>query len=190
MAHMGFTYLGLLFLIAIMGISMAGASCLWSVSSQREKERELLFVGDQFRQAIGLYYERTPGVVKRYPQSLEVLLKDSRYVTTQRYLRRIYSDPMTGRAEWGVIEAPGGGIMGVYSLSKAASIKKGNFREVDRIFEGKEKYDDWKFVYIPQSQVAAINTVEGKRSDLDSFSMRSDALALPANGINGNNPLR
>lgn len=145
----GFTYLGLLFFIAIMSITLAMAATLWSFAQQREKERELLFVGHQFRRAIGLYYERTPGTVKRYPASLEDLLQDNRYVNTQHYLRRIYTDPMTQRQDWGMVPAPDGGIMGVYSKSGDHSIKTGNFLEQDRLLEGASKYSEWKFVYAP-----------------------------------------
>jgi len=145
----GFTYLGLLFFIAIMSVTLAMAATLWSFAQQREKERELLYVGNQFRRAIGLYYERTPGTVKRYPGSLEDLLLDNRYVTIQRYLRDIYRDPITGKREWGLVPAPTGGIMGVYSKSEADVIKTGNFQYVDRLLEGKKKYVEWKFVYLP-----------------------------------------
>lgn len=145
----GFTYVGLLFLVAIMGIVMATAATLWSFVQQREKERELLFVGNQFRRAIGLYYERTPGTVKKYPQSLEDLLLDKRFIIPQRYLRQIYRDPMTGSKDWGLVMAPEGGIMGIYSPSQAATIKRGSFRYVDRLLEGQGTYAEWKFVYQP-----------------------------------------
>ena len=63
----GFTYLALLIAVALIGIGLVAASEVWSQSRQREKEQELLFIGEQFRQAIGMYYERTPGAVRRYP---------------------------------------------------------------------------------------------------------------------------
>lgn len=145
----GFTYLGLLFLITIIGITLAMASTLWSFAQQREKERELIFIGHQFRHAIGLYYERTPGANKQYPNRLQDLLLDSRYVTNQRYLRRVYSDPMTGNQDWGLVPAPGGGIMGVYSKSEAVPIKTGNFKVADSALESTKKYTEWQFVYTP-----------------------------------------
>jgi len=147
----GFTYLGLLFFIAIMGITLALASTLWSFAQQREKERELLFIGHQFRRAIGLYYERTPGTVKKYPNRLEDLLLDNRYVTLQRYLRQIYRDPITGSREWGLVPAPDGGVMGVYSKSEERTIKIGNFQFGDRLLGGQRKYSEWQFVYLPQT---------------------------------------
>src|SRR5262245_62344795 len=106
----GFTYLSLLIIVAITAGALAAAGAIHSQASQREKERELLFVGEQFRQAIALYYWRTPGGAHQYPQSLEALLEDKRWPVTQRYLRRIYRDPLTGTTDWGVVEAPGGGV--------------------------------------------------------------------------------
>lgn len=150
----GFTYLAALFLIAIMGAVIAATGMVWHTAQQREKERELLFAGDQFRRAIGLYYERSPGTIKKYPNSLNDLLKDERYLSTQHYLRRIYLDPMTRKAEWGTVPAPGDGIMGVHSLSQDEPIKTGNFRYRDRDFEGKTKYSEWKFVYEPKAPQA------------------------------------
>lgn len=145
----GFTYLGVLFTISIMGITLAMASALWSFAQQREKERELLFIGHQFRLAIGLYYERTPGAEKKYPHRLQDLLLDNRYVTSQRYLRQIYRDPITGNQDWGLVPAPSGGIMGVYSKSETTPIKTENFKIEDSTLEGSKKYTEWQFVYIP-----------------------------------------
>ncbi len=146
----GFTYLGLLAFVAIMGVGLLAAGEVWHTAQQREKERELLFIGDQFRRAIGLYYEHPMGGGSRYPATLEDLLKDPRYPSTQRYLRKIYRDPFNGGTEWGVIRKPDGGIYGVYSLSEAEPLKKYNFRLADKDFEGKAKYADWIFAYVPK----------------------------------------
>jgi hypothetical protein len=117
--------------------------------SQRDKERELLFVGNEFRKAIGLYYERTPGGAKQYPKKLEDLLLDKRQTSVARYLRRLYVDPLTGKKEWGLVKGAGETIMGVYSLSAEVPIKTGNFDETDKDFEGKGSYAEWAFVYLP-----------------------------------------
>jgi hypothetical protein len=132
----GVTYLAVLFFIAASGAMLAATGMIWSHERQRQKEEELLWVGDQFKQAIGLYYERSPGRVKRYPEKLEDLLDDKRYLTTQRHLRQVYRDPMTGKPEWGLIAAPGGGVMGVHSLSDLSPIRSGAMR-----------YSDWRFIH-------------------------------------------
>ena len=153
-AEQGFTYLGVLFAIALMGTLFAITGESWHTASQREKERELLFVGDEFRDAIALYYTRTPGNAKRFPRSIEELLKDPRYLTTQRYLRKIYIDPMTKSTEWGLVKAPDGGIAGVFSLSEQAPMKIDGFHAENAGFEGAQKYSDWKFVYRPRAATA------------------------------------
>ena len=145
----GFTYIGLLIFVAVLGVGLAATGLLWETAQRREKERELLFVGEQFRRAIGAYYEGTPGGLKQYPRDLEVLLQDKRYPGIQRYLRRIYADPMTGKQEWGLVDIPGQGIMGVYSKSEQAPIKAANFAAQQRGFDTAKKYSDWKFVYTP-----------------------------------------
>ena len=145
----GFTYLAVLFLVALMGIVLAAAGSTWSVARQRDKESELLFIGNQFRDAIGSYYEKTPGTVKRYPNSFNDLLKDNRQLATVRHLRRIYADPMTAKTEWGMVRAPDGGIMGIYSLSAEPTIKRNHFRQRDAAFEKAESYAGWRFVYEP-----------------------------------------
>lgn len=150
----GFTFLGLLFFIAVLGIGMATTGVVWYQDAQRDKECELLFIGDQFRKAIGNYYERTPGTVKAYPKNLEDLLQDKRYVTTQRYLRRIYPDPMTGDSEWGMVRGPDGTIIGIYSQSQTRPIKTARFKAEDAPFQQAQQYTDWKFVYVPRQAQA------------------------------------
>lgn len=145
----GFTYIGLMVLVAIMGVVLAATGAVWHTAQKREKERELLFVGDQFRRALNLYYLHTPGNARRYPLSLEDLLKDPRYPGIKRYLRRIYADPVTGSTEWGLVKGPAGEIFGVYSQSKDEPLKKANFSRVDRNFEGRTRYSDW--VFMPES---------------------------------------
>ena len=144
----GFTYLGLLIIIAVMGAGLAAFGELFSHAAQREKERELIFIGNQFRGAIASYYNKSPGA-KVYPKKLEDLLEDRRFPMPQHHLRRVYSDPMTGKAEWGLDEAPGGGFMGVHSLSEETPIKSGNFSLKDQAFEGAEHYTKWIFAYSP-----------------------------------------
>ncbi len=95
MHQRGFTYLVLLFMVAIMGAVLAATAMVWHTLAQRDKEQELLYAGDAFRRAIGLYYERTPGAAKQYPKKLDDLLEDKRQVSLARYLRKIYVDPLT-----------------------------------------------------------------------------------------------
>lgn len=149
----GLTYLTVLFVIAVAGIMLANTGIDWGQAGRREKELDLLFVGNEFRQAIMKYYERTPGAIKRYPASLEDLLSDSRYNPPQHYLRKLYRDPITNQPQWGMITAPGGGILGVQSLSNAKPIKTTGFDEINISFEGALSYTDWKFTYIPQTVI-------------------------------------
>jgi type II secretory pathway pseudopilin PulG len=140
----GFTYIGVLLLVALMGLSLSVVGEVWQTKQKRDKEDELLYAGDQIRRAIGLYNAYTPGGAERFPRRLEDLLKDPRYPGVRRYLRKIYRDPMTGRAQWGLVMA-GDYIAGVYSLSEDEPLKKSEFRLVDRSFDGATKYRDWVF---------------------------------------------
>ncbi len=143
--------MGLLMIIAIMNIGLLVVSEVWNISRQREKEQELLFVGHQFRQAIKMYCTGGPrgSQIQIYPMALEDMLKDPRYPSTRRYLRKIFTDPITGSNEWGLLKNPNGSIYGVYSLSENTTMKRDNFDLQDASFAGKNNYSDWKFVYVP-----------------------------------------
>src|SRR5689334_4082833 len=142
------------------GLALVGE--VWETAAKREKEADLLFVGDQYRRAITGFYEGTPGGVKRYPRTLEELLKDPRAPGTQRYLRQLYPDPLGGK-EWGIAKAPDGGVAGVYSQSEAKPLKTGNFKLRDAGFDNAQRYMDWKFVYSPAAaaQTTPQNTTPG-----------------------------
>lgn len=99
----GFVYLWALFTVVLAGIVMAGTGQMWQTKSQREKEAELMFIGEEFRKAIMSYHNSG---TKQYPDSLEDLLKDDRSPNIKRHLRKIYVDPLTNTAEWGIIEEP------------------------------------------------------------------------------------
>lgn len=144
----GFTYVGLLVAVALAGVALAAAGTLWSTTARRDKEAELLFVGDQFRRAIGSYYDGTPGA-KRYPLKLEELLEDKRLAVTRRHLRQLYPDPTTGRPDWDLVRLPDGAIVGVRSRSEAKPLKTANFAPHDASFEGAATYRDWVFSPAP-----------------------------------------
>jgi len=148
----GFTYFGVLFLVTLAGLALASFATVASFERQREKEAELLFVGHQFREAIRLYYESSPGGAKRYPPNLQALLEDPRTPRVRRHLRRIHDDPVTGKREWGVVQAPGGGVMGVHSLSTREPLKLAGFEGPDEAFTGARTYADWKFAYVPPKE--------------------------------------
>lgn len=145
----GFTYIGVLIAISLIGIGLALAGETWRITVKREKEIELLAIGNQFRQAIASYYYASPGSVRQYPSSLEDLLKDPRYPGTRRHLRRIWEDPMTGKPKWGLVAGPGNTITGVYSLADKMPLKQGGFSDKDTGFENRNSYQQWKFVFIP-----------------------------------------
>jgi type II secretory pathway pseudopilin PulG len=156
----GYAMAALLVMMAVMAIMMTVAMPVWKQATQREKEQELIFRGQQYTRAIGLFerkYANTP------PPSFDVLVQE-------RFLRKKYKDPITNaefvpltaggaaaagpggatRGGPGVAVDPrgassplgvaggGGGIIGVTSSSKATSI---------RVYNGATHYNEWRFVY-------------------------------------------
>jgi type II secretory pathway pseudopilin PulG len=113
-AQRGFTYLGVLLAIALLGIGLVAASEVWTMTAKRQRIEQLDWVGQQYVQAIGSYYEATPGVVvKTYPKTIDELLIDSRYATPRRHLRAIYVNPFTGQNDWILLKTTDGGIRGI-----------------------------------------------------------------------------
>jgi type II secretory pathway pseudopilin PulG len=114
----------------------AVAAPLWRTVVQREKEEELLFRLREFRQAMAAYQ----AAHNRLPQKLEDLLEDKTQLATRRYLRRIYPDPMTGKADWALefqVDRTGAvsGIKDLHSRSPGLGLK--------RVSGKGERYQDW-----------------------------------------------
>lgn len=134
-------------------MSLGVASEHIELSQQRERETELIFVGQQYQNAIGSYYQQSPNGLKEYPTKLSDLIEDKRSLSARHHLRKQYADPMTGSQEWGLVRNSLGQITGVYSLSPLKPITS---RE-DLPFAKPEsesaaavmRYSDWKFIYIP-----------------------------------------
>jgi type II secretory pathway pseudopilin PulG len=140
----GFTYIGLLIFVAIVGIGLAAVGTIWRTTAQREKETELVFIGEQFQRAIRSYFERSPDAGKTFPLKLEDLLEDRRSGNVVRHLRKIFVDPMTGNAEWGLDRQPDGRIVGVYSLSPTSVFRTDGLPEGVQV-KG-DTHADWHFM--------------------------------------------
>ncbi|MBC7804466.1 MAG: type II secretion system protein, partial [Candidatus Parcubacteria bacterium] len=141
----GFTYMGVLFVLALIGVSSAAASVVGHIVSKRDREAELLFIGAEFQRALRSYYDAGPPRARSLPQSLEELLRDPRFPGVRRHLRKLYLDPMTGSGNWGLDRAANGGIAGVFSLSSAAPMKRANFTQEQAGFMQARMYSDWRF---------------------------------------------
>ena len=150
----GFSYVMLMVAIVVIGVAMSVAARQWKTMVQREQEADLLAKGIEIQNALALYSATKkagrvmPGEV--YPQTLAELTKQPK-----PFLRKVYLDPV-GRAEWDLLRAPTGGIMGVRSKSRSQPIKQRAFPLVVRHFEGKPTYYDWVFQH-PSPSVTLVN---------------------------------
>jgi type II secretory pathway pseudopilin PulG len=175
----GYAMVALIVGMSIMAVMMTAVLPSWSQMARREKEAELVFRGEQYARAIGLFQRRSgPGVL---PPSIDVLVD-------QKFLRKKYKDPITnddfalvsaltpapgatpagrnGTPQQGFVTqrqttsppatgggAPGG-IMGVASKSTAESL---------RTYKGRTRYNEWQFVYIAQTQAPGLPAGPGGR---------------------------
>jgi type II secretory pathway pseudopilin PulG len=157
----GFTYIGLLIAVVILGVALSAVGEVWHIQAQREREQELLFIGREFRAAIGAYYRAG----RQYPQDIYDLLEDKRWPEPRHYLRRLYADPMTGASDWTLLRADTfhiagmTGIAGIASSSQAAPLKTAEFPVDEEEFKDATCYCDWKFVYVPRNVWRRINSV-------------------------------
>jgi type II secretory pathway pseudopilin PulG len=152
----GFTYIGLLIAVVVLGIALSAVGTVWRTQAQREREQELIFIGHEFRAAITAYSRATGNGGGQFPQDINDLIEDKRGPEPRHYLRRLYADPMTGAQDWTILQAdslgiPGRtGIVGIASSSKAVPLKKAGFSAGEEAFADATCYCDWKFVYAPR----------------------------------------
>jgi type II secretory pathway pseudopilin PulG len=84
---------GLLVAMAVMTVLMSVALPSWRHLMQREREAELIFRGEQYVRAIGLFQRKFAGA---FPPSIDVLYD-------QKFLRKKYKDPMTESGEFQIL---------------------------------------------------------------------------------------
>ena len=81
----GYAMATLLVSLSVMSIVMSMALPVWSHTAKREREAELVFRGQQYARAVELYQRKFAGA---FPKDFQTLVE-------QRFLRRLYRDPMT-----------------------------------------------------------------------------------------------
>jgi type II secretory pathway pseudopilin PulG len=136
----------LLVLLVTLGLLAIGQTVvleLWSVARHRERERNLLFAGEQYRRALASYARLTPAGASPHPAHLEELLEDRRFPRPVAHLRQLWADPFTGRADWQLVRV-GGRIVGVQSRATTAV-----YRAPPGWAEGARPAQarDWRFVH-------------------------------------------
>jgi type II secretory pathway pseudopilin PulG len=173
----GYAMAALLVAMSILAVLMTVAMPTWRQITQREKEAELIFRGQQYARAIGLFQRKAgPGVL---PPSVDLLIE-------QRFLRKQYKDPITGgdfelltpttapvapagndpRTSGGrggsaptptpttTVErltsptSATGNVGGRGGLVGVASKSKA---ESIRIYNGRSHYNEWQFVFVAQT---------------------------------------
>lgn len=142
--HGGYALIAALILLVLASLAVTLAVQRASTDARRERESELLFIGDQYRWAIHAYASAA-GVPAQYPEKLEDLLEDKRLPLPRRYLRRIYPDPMTGKADW-QLELSQGRIIGVHSSSTEGPLRHAGFAPGDEAFAQARDYTQWRFL--------------------------------------------
>ncbi len=144
----GLVLLALLIMLILVSVGALAAAEVWSTTLKREREVQLMFVGDQYRRAIQDYWKMSPGR-RVYPPSIDVLLTDNRFPNPVHHLRRVYRDPMTEAGEFEPI-LQANALIGVHSTSADVPIKRAGFAAAYAQFENAESYAQWQFVFNPK----------------------------------------
>jgi type II secretory pathway pseudopilin PulG len=143
----GVALLLLLVAVALISVGLMVVGPTWAAAHQRDREQELKTIGRLYAQALQAYKDSSPGTAKTYPQTLEQLLEDTRYVGTKRYLRKLYPDPMAPGKPWTPIRADDGRIIGVRSTSELAPMSDAQPTDAIRAARAPVRsYADWHFL--------------------------------------------
>lgn len=141
----GFTYPVLLVVVAVLGLGLAKLGPMWEQAAWREREQELLRVGELYAQALASARRESPGIDGAYPSRLDDLLLDPRVVGTRRHLRRLYPDPLEPGRPWGLVRDARGAIIGVYSQDPRPPLARVAMERGVVSLPAAERYADWIF---------------------------------------------
>jgi type II secretory pathway pseudopilin PulG len=89
----GYMLVAVIFLVALLTISLAVALPRISKEIQRDREIETMHRGKQYIRGIRMYYKKFGA----YPPNVDALLKGTNNI---RFLRKKYTDPTTGKEDW------------------------------------------------------------------------------------------
>ena len=152
----GYSMASLLVILSVLSVALGFLLPVWETVIKREREAELIFRGEQYARAIGLYQRK---YANAYPKSIDDLLNE-------RFLRKEYIDPMTSDGQFELIfegeltqsnsnneplqvgftsrdlslgfDEESIGIIGVVSRSNKESL---------RVYKDKSHYNEWLFVW-------------------------------------------
>jgi len=96
----GHLLLALMIGLTVMAIFLTVAAQQWSTVERREREKELIFRGNQYAKAIKKYQSEHGGA---YPTTLNQLLEPG--PRRLRYIRKLFRDPMAPDGKWGILLA-------------------------------------------------------------------------------------
>ncbi|MDX1584592.1 MAG: type II secretion system protein, partial [Thermoanaerobaculia bacterium] len=100
-AQSGFTLAGLLVILTVLAVVLAfTVPTKWSEVRKRERDRQLMFVMEQYARGIQEFQRRAGGL----PTSLEQLAE----FNNPRVLRQLYENPLSGEVDW-ILVPPGAG---------------------------------------------------------------------------------
>jgi hypothetical protein len=151
----GYTYFGLLLAILAASLAVSAGVTLLTNDMRRDKEAELLFAGDEIRRALELYHSKNTAGMQPFPRTLDALLRDPNQLSVQRYLRKIYRDPMhdpdlpgavAENGFWVLIRDGNGQIVGVHSNSMREPLRTSGFPKQYEGFRQAKRYADWHFL--------------------------------------------
>lgn len=91
----GYALLFVLMMAAVIGIMLYRTVPSVAFEAQRDREQRLIDRGEQYKRAIQLYVRK----FNRFPPDINSL-ENSQNI---RFLRKQYTDPMTGKNEWRLI---------------------------------------------------------------------------------------
>jgi type II secretory pathway pseudopilin PulG len=145
----GYILVVTMFMAFMVAVLMIALTRWWQAEARREKERELLWVGSQFRTALAGYAAATPAGTSPRPTTLAELLRDERDGTVRRHLRRMYVDPLTASDAWGIVRAEDGTVLAVHSRSETRPLDANGSSPRFHRFAGTTRYSEWQFGVLP-----------------------------------------